>query len=336
VLDDPVADAEIERTFENRAIETPGAATFAVDYGEDAYLLAYSDRRTDGIVLDALISERPDSDLIPKVVTGLLGSQVEGRWNNAYENSFILLALKAYFDTFEAVTPDFVARVWLGDTYAAEHEYRGRTTDRGATVVPMDVLTESSDVQDLVVAKDGAGRLYYRLGLRYAPTDLDLEPRDEGFVVDRTYEGVDDPGDVVLGDDGVWRVEAGATVRVRLTMVADAVRTNMALIDPLPAGLEPLNTALEVTTTPPPDPSDDPEELASTWCWCWRWYEHENLRDDRAEAYTTYLGAGTYEYTYLARATTPGEFVVPPAHAEELYAPEVFGRSASARLTVTD
>ena len=29
---------------------------------------------------------------------------------------------------------------------------------------------------DLVIDKDGAGRLYYRLGLRYAPDDLVLGP----------------------------------------------------------------------------------------------------------------------------------------------------------------
>ena len=34
-------------------------------------------------------------------------------------------------------------------------------------------------------------------------------------------------------------------------------------------------------------------------------------------------------YTYIARATTPGTFVVPPAKAEEMYSPEVFGRSGS-------
>ena len=340
VLDDPTADDEIERTFLNSAVETAGAATFAVDYGEDAYLLAYSDRRTDGIILDALISERPESDLIPKVVAGLLANQVRGRWNNAYENSFILLAMNHYFDTFEDVTPDFVARVWLGDTYVAEHEYRGRTTDRATTVVPMTALVESDTgdsgggaQRDLIVAKDGDGRLYYRLGTKYAPADLDLEPRDEGFVVDRMYEAVDDPDDVVLGDDGVWRIAAGATVRVRLTMVADARRTNIALIDPLPAGLEPLNSALAVSTTPRPD---QPAGAAdSFWCWCWTWYDHVNLRDDRAEAYAAWLGAGVYEYTYEARATTPGEFVVPPARAEEIYAPEVFGRSASTRVTVT-
>jgi alpha-2-macroglobulin len=110
---------------------------FATDYAEDAYVIAQSERRTDGIVLDALITETPDSDLIPKVVSGLIGNQIKGRWNNVYENSFILLALHRYFATFEDVTPDFVARVWLGDLYAAEATFDGRTTDRVNTLVPM-------------------------------------------------------------------------------------------------------------------------------------------------------------------------------------------------------
>ena len=136
VLDDAGADAEIERLLRNRVTETAGAATFTTDYGEDAYLILHSDRRTDGIVLDALIAQAPSSDLIPKVVAGLLGNQTRGRWNNVQENSFILLALNNYFDTFEATTPDFIARIWLGDLYAAEHGFQGRTTDRAETLVP--------------------------------------------------------------------------------------------------------------------------------------------------------------------------------------------------------
>ncbi len=345
----PLVDAadadEIERTIANRAVETAGAATFATSYGEDAYLIAHSDRRTDGIVLDALLAQQPDSDLIPKVVAGLLGDQVRGRWNNAHENSFILLALKRYFDTAESVTPDFVARAWLGTgddaRFVAEHVHAGRTTDRTATLVPMDLLLDGeldlgfdTDDADLVLAKDGPGRLYYRLGLRYAPADLQLDARDEGFVVDRVYEAVDDPDEVVRNPDGTWEVRAGATVRVRLTMVADARRTHVALIDPLPAGLEPLNPALAVTPAPRPDDPAEPDGPDAWWCWCWNWFEHQNLRDDRAEAFTSYLPGGTYEYTYLARATTPGTFVAPPTRAEEVYAPEVFGRAASTVVTV--
>ena len=53
-----------------------------------------------------------------------------------------------------------------------------------------------------------------------------------------------------------------------------------------------------------------------------------------AEAFATLLWDGVYNYSYVARATTPGEFVVPPAKAEEMYSPEVFGRSASDRVVV--
>ncbi len=332
VLDDATIDAAIERVFLNRATDTAGAATFTTDYGEQAYLLAYSDRRTDGVILDALITQRPGSDLIPKVVQGLLGNQIKGRWNNVYENSFILLAMQRYFATFEAATPDFVAQAWLGDQYAAEHAYRGRTTDRGATLVPMSDLIAAGNTT-LTLANEGVGRLYYRLGLRYAPDDLVLAPRDEGFVVDRTYESVDGSDDVVRGPDGGWRIKSGATVRVRVTMVADATRTNMALIDPLPAGFEPLNAALANVGGLPPT-EIDPVARYDGWCWCWPWYQHQNLRDDRAEAFAGYLGAGTYEYVYTARATTPGTFVVPPARAEEIYAPEVFGRSASTTVVI--
>ena len=328
VVGDDGIEAEIERIVNNRAVETAGAATFATDYGEDAYLLLHSNRRTDGIVLDALITMAPTSDLIPKVVAGLLAHRVRGRWNNIQENTFILLALERYFDTFEATDPDFVARVWLGDLYAAEHEYSGRSTDRGSTLIPMAELLDTGDA-DLVVQKDGEGRLYYRLGLRYAPDDLDLDPLDRGFVVQRSYEAVGDPGDVWLDDDGVWHVLAGAEVRVNVTMVNDSRRTNMVLIDPLPAGFEPLNPALAVTG------DVDVRSDGSGWWW-WTWYRHQNLRDDRAEAFTSYLWAGTHEYSYVARATTPGTFVVPPARAEEIYAPEVFGRSATDRVTVQD
>ena len=165
-------------------------------------------------------------------MNGLLANRIEGRWDNVQENSFILLALNNYFDTFESVDPDFVARVWLGDLYAGEHEFRGRSVDFAETLVPMEELLARGD-DELILAKDGAGRLYYRLGLRYAPDDLDLDPLDRGFVVERTYEAVDDPEDVSLDDDGVWHVKAGAEVRVKLTMVNDSRRTNMMLVDPL-------------------------------------------------------------------------------------------------------
>jgi hypothetical protein len=49
---------------------------------------------------------------------------------------------------------------------------------------------------DLTIGKEGTGRLYFRIGTRYAPSSLRLEAADYGFRVERAYEAVDDPGDV--------------------------------------------------------------------------------------------------------------------------------------------
>jgi uncharacterized protein YfaS (alpha-2-macroglobulin family) len=328
--------AEVEaiiRHFNNRVSETAGAANFITSYGDQQYLMLHSDRRTDAIILEALIANQPDSDLIPKVVAGLMAHRTAGRWGNTQENVFVLLALDRYFNTFEAQTPNFVANLWLGPTYAGGHQFAGRTTERHNTTIPMSyVVGEAGTTQDLILSKEGPGRLYYRLGLRYAPTDLTLDPLDMGFVVARTYEAVDDPADVSQDENGVWHIRAGARVRVRLTMVASNRRYHVALVDPLPAGLEIINPSLAVAGSVPQDPNDSSYRYG--WWWWGTWYDHQAMRDDRAEAFTTLLWEGVYEYSYVARATTPGTFVVPPAKAEEMYSPEVFGRSGSDTVIV--
>ena len=85
----------------------------------------------------------------------------------------------------------------------------------------------------------------------------------------------------------------------------------------------------------PQPPTSGRQAPAQGRFWWWGpWYQHQNLRDERAEAFTSFLPGGVYHYRYTARATTPGQFVVPPARAEEMYQPETFGRSATTRVEV--
>ncbi|MDX2090958.1 MAG: DUF6049 family protein [Kofleriaceae bacterium] len=323
---------ELVRHAMNRVSETAGAANFVSSYGDGAYLLLSSDRRVDAVMLESLIAEQPTLDLIPKVVTGLLAHRKAGRWLNTQENTFALLALDQYFQTYEKVTPDFVARVWLGADYAGDHAFKGRTTDFHQISIAMkDVATH--DKQDLTIQKDGKGRLYYRVGMTYAPASLKLEPADYGFVVTRAYEGADDPKDVTRDAQGTWHIKAGARVRVKLTMVNENRRYHVALVDPMPAGLEAMNPALAVTGPIPTDPNEQ-KRRGAYWWWYGPWYEHQNLRDERTEAFASLLWQGVHEYAYVARATTPGNFIVPPTKAEEMYMPETFGRAGSDRVIV--
>ena len=118
----------------------------------------------------------------------------------------------------------------------------------------------------------------------------------------------------------------------------------MALVDPLPAGLEALNPVLGTTGSLPEGGGSEvtpigapglggPRQLGHWW-WSRPWFDHQNLRDERVEAFSALVWEGVHSYRYLARATTPGAFVVPPPKAEEMYSPETFGRGGSDRVIV--
>jgi uncharacterized protein YfaS (alpha-2-macroglobulin family) len=64
------------------------------------------------------------------------------------------------------------------------------------------------------------------------------------------------------------------------------------------------------------------------------WWNHENKRDNQTEVFADQLWGGSHDYSYLMRATTPGTYVVPPTKAEEMYAPETFGRTASETVII--
>ncbi|HWN08876.1 MAG TPA: DUF6049 family protein [Pyrinomonadaceae bacterium] len=339
---DPASSKEVDairRHLNNRVTETAAAAHFADSYSDGAYTILHSDRRADGVILEALIGDQPQNDLIPKLVRGILSDRRRGRWMNTQENVFILLALDRYFNTYERMTPDFVARVWLGNDYAGEQGFKGRSIDRQQLNLPMALLAErtANAPVNLTIAKEGAGRLYFRIGTKYAPSSVKIAAADYGFLVERKYEAVDNPQDVQREADGGWLIKAGARVRVRVTMSNPARRYHVALVDPLPAGLEPLNPELATTEKLPADSSSNRDGKGifdSYRYWRGTWYEHQNLRDERVEAFTLMLWEGVHEYTYFARATTPGLFVVPPSRAEEMYAPETFGRGQSDRVRV--
>jgi uncharacterized protein YfaS (alpha-2-macroglobulin family) len=114
-------------------------------------------------------------------------------------------------------------------------------------------------------------------------------------------------------------------------------------VDPLPAGFEAIDTSLAMTSASAVASGTRVATIGASGLgggfghWWWRlsrWYDHQNLRDERAEAFASLLWEGTYDYRYVARATTLGVFTVPPPRVEEMYTPETFGRGATDRVIV--
>ncbi len=312
---DPGSTAEralLRREIRNRLAEESTTAHVATSYRDDEQVVLRSDRRTDAIVLLALLADGEAPALTAKLARGLLAHRRAGRWRSTQENAFALLALDRYFDAQEAAPPEFRLRAWAGARFLGAESWAGRTTERRSWHLPFGDALAAGRQDDVVLEKEGPGRLYYRIGMESASTGS-ASPVTRGFAVERRYviAGGDEP--LPRDADGVWRAPTGSSVEVRLKLHVPSWRHHVALVDPLPAGLE-LPYRASVACGPA--------------------FEHTSPRDDRVEAFASSLPGGVYECRYTARATTAGAFAVAPATAEEMYAPETFGRTASERFVV--
>jgi uncharacterized protein YfaS (alpha-2-macroglobulin family) len=134
-------------------------------------------------------------------------------------------------------------------------------------------------------------------------------------------------------------------VLIDLFVVTPEPRENVVVDDPLPAGLEAVQSSFatnarsqDLTDSGGQGDRDDEEasgddERAAGRATEEAWY-HREFRDDRVLTFVDHMPAGLFHYRYLARATTFGNYVVPPTRAECMYEPETFGRTAAATFEV--
>ena len=120
-----------------------------------------------------------------------------------------------------------------------------------------------------------------------------------------------------------------------LTLRLTKERRYVAVTDPLPAGFEPVESWFATTASDLSRAQDEQSTSGDDWAF-WRrgGFDRVERHDDRVLLFATRLSEGEHRFTYVARATTSGTFRTAPTHAEEMYEPEVFGRTGSAVVTV--
>jgi uncharacterized protein YfaS (alpha-2-macroglobulin family) len=162
---------------------------------------------------------------------------------------------------------------------------------------------------------EGREDIYVATALEY------FEPRDaleavhslNGPLVTREYELLDSGQPVVqCGVGDLFRV------RVRIELPDDA--WYVVVEDPLPAGTQVVQIDPQVSAIV----EGVDAEVRS----------YGTYSDQGVTFFSSRLAAGAYEYTYLVRAATPGEFRAMPAEARLLYDPRRWGRSGSAAMRI--
>jgi uncharacterized protein YfaS (alpha-2-macroglobulin family) len=325
-------------------IDTAAVLSATGAHWEEAWVDVWnmnSDVRSSAIVLWALARLTPDSELLPNAVRWLMAARMDGHWKTTQQTAWSLLALVEYMQVSGELEGDFDYAVYLNNRLLGEGQVDRTNLDetRKLQVAVADLLADQAN--RLVIERapggsgqTGEGQLYYAATLRtYVPVER-VQALDRGVLVARQYSLVDDPERSITG------ARVGDLIRVKLTIVAPSGLHYVVVEDPLPAGCEAVDTSLKTTTAVGEAPRLTNLGWEKRWSyyrwygWGWWWFSHTDLRDEKVALFATYLPRGTYEYTYLMRASVPGAFKTLPAVAYEMYFPEVFGRSDGALFTV--
>jgi uncharacterized protein YfaS (alpha-2-macroglobulin family) len=300
---------------------TPTGAHFEEEADAGLEWIYSSNLRTTASILQALIETGSTHPLIPQIASWIVGKRQAERWHSPQEAFYVFQALNDYYSAYEKEKPDFGFKVGLDGASLLEGAFHG--VDEGFRTARKPLAERASgSVLLLSFAKDGPGTLYYTARMKYAPRRK-LAPEDEGFAVMKRITAVD--------GSPLRSIKAGSLAVVTLDVVVPRESLFVAVEDPLPAGFEAVN----------PDFVTESEEslralsgLESEEEPGWSGFSHFEMRDDRVLLFADSLAAGLHTHRYLVRALTFGTFLAPGPRAEEMYAPEVFGRGAEQTVNI--
>ncbi|MBX3012697.1 MAG: Ig-like domain-containing protein [Caldilineaceae bacterium] len=286
-----------------------------------------TDTRTTSIILAAFVRLQPAEPLLPQVVRWLMSAREAGRWATTQENAWAIIALTDWMATSGELAGNYDwtvtlnAQVWEQGTVNADN----LTEKVQLRTAVTDLLRDEANAL-LIERSNESGQLYYTTYLRYYLDALAIDARDRGIVVDRRF---------ALADQRVQSAQVGDVISVTVTVVAPTDLYQALVEVPIPAGTEPIDPRLATTSVQYDQLGQLIPANAGKPDWFWL-PTYVDVRDEKVALVASYLPAGTYEYTFQVQATVPGEYRVLPAHAEMLYFPEVWGRSAGALFTVTE
>ncbi|HNY90861.1 MAG TPA: MG2 domain-containing protein [bacterium] len=311
--------AKLSQALLNKIRVTPTEVHFTSE--NNSPWIYDSDVRTTAVVLQALLETGAAFPQAEQAVEWLMTERRQGRWSNTQENFFVLYALSEYFRKYETETPQFTARVRLAGREVMSKLFSGRTAGVERRVISLTDYQEKKVQAE--IAKEGPGTLYYGLRMNYYPREYD-DAREEGITLVKVMEPL------TSGRSAGEKIPAGEVVKVTLTVIVPQARHYVVVDDPLPAGMEAVNATF-ATTSAATAMLGEGEESEEAW---WYGFTHIEKRDDRVLLFADWLPEGAHSYSYLMRATTPGTFTLPPARAEEMYKPEVYGRTTGGELRI--
>lgn len=243
-------------------------------------------------------------------------------WYNSLSSASMLLAIDAYYNVVNDNTQGKLAATALDKQGAGTALAFGPLLPLARANVPVTAAK-------LRLTNAGDYPLYYSWAEQGYERSLPAAATSQGMEV--FHEVINAKGDTVT------EVELGQEVfvRIRVRSLGQQSVANVALVDVLPGGLEPV---LQAASDAPEANAGGAAPNAPLWQrrlgnrGSWR-VSYADVREDRVIFYGD-ISPTLQEITYKVRATNIGEFVVPAAYGEAMYDRRTFARSAGAKFKV--
>lgn len=332
----------------SKANETSGKFVFSEDLDNGYYRILASVLRDNCGVLQSLMMLSDNEEFktllgdkpfkLVRMITQTRGDR--DYWENTQENLFCMQALSGYAARYESIKPDMALDIKVADQSIGQGQLKS-LTDKPVVISKPFAENDLGQERELLIAKQGEGRYYYAAQLSYSDKDPVKETINAGIEVHREY---------AMKQDGKWKllsegekIKRGDVVRVDLYVDIPAARNFVVVNDPLAGAFETVNQDLATASAVDGQAGDFEQSGGFFWFkhdgWReygfsrWSFY-HRELRHDSARFYADWLPAGRYHLSYAMQAIADGEFSAPPATAEEMYDPDVYGRSLGHEFSV--
>lgn len=345
-----VEQRKVMNIIQSKANETGGKYVYSERVGSNYRHLLYSSSRSQCAILSSMLAyetkEKNRATDVPfklvRTITAL--RKRTGRWNNTQDNMFCMSALIDYSKVYEKQPPDMVLTLMKNQKSLGTAKLKGYRAQPQVISRPIGKLGKLKNKQfKITLKRQGKGRYYYNTRLHYSLKKLRENAVNSGIVINREYSVERNKKWVLLKSP--MKIERGELVRVDLYVDLPAARNFVVVDDPVPGGLEPVNTNLATASKVDARKAKMLYAKGSYWHrhrgWrgygysFWSFYHREILHHS-VRFYSEYLPAGKYHLSYVAQAIAPGKFTVMPSHSEEMYNPDTYGKSKPGILVVSE
>jgi uncharacterized protein YfaS (alpha-2-macroglobulin family) len=261
--------------------------------------------RDRAMLIDTLAMVQPANPALPALVQQLADDGGRGNWASTQDAAFAVMAIGRYLKIQQNHEPYDDARLLAGTRLLAEASGGASLAwDAPASVEPP--ATQANAPQMSVQLSGSPQAVGY---VSWLQTGVPLQPpadASHGIEIHRRY--LTPEGREISHNT----IRSGDLVLVEITLRSSVPETGLAIEDMLPAGLEIENARLSTSAKKSDQVEDNTRDLPEFAG------ERMDARDDRMVIIGS-MPAATARCSYLARAVTPGVYVLPPARVEAMY-----------------